>query len=112
MWPGSLDVATVGKVDAPSNALNDVNQVIRRIDRQRTGAERDAVGTVVDDVDHPLERSPAGDNPWQTEYRPRRIVRVKCHRNTRASRNGNDTLQKVGKVLPQLVFVHRAICLE
>src|SRR5689334_8541302 len=112
MLASPLDVAAVREVDAWSDTFNDVDKIILGIDRERTGAEGNAVGTVVDEVDHLLQGRAVGNDSRQTENRPWRIIRVKCHRYVRAGCNGNDSLQKVRKVLPQPALVDQTVCVE
>src|ERR1043165_1069602 len=111
MRTGSLDVAAMGETDPPPNALNDVDEIVCRIGRQRTGAEGDAVGTAVDNVDNPLEGFAAGDDARQSENCPWWIIGMQCHRHPRAGRHGNDALQKVREVLPETAFVDGSVCI-
>ena len=88
------------KPSAAPDVSNDLTKVVAGIGGQRSGAERDAIGRIVDGIDDPLKRGPIGDDPGQAEDGPGRIVRMQRHAHTRARRNWNYAVEKVSEIFP------------
>src|SRR6266446_9120249 len=110
----TLDVATVREVDPPlrPEAPNDDWKIVLRVGGERSAAKGDAVREIVDDPGDALERRSAGDNAWQSKYRPRWIIRMQRHSHSGRCGDRNDALQEVRKVVPEFVLIHRAIRVE
>src|SRR5437762_1512454 len=111
---GTSDVAAMNKMDSltSADALNDFDQVVPRIGCERAGAEGDAVRWIVNDVDDALQRATADDDAWQSKDRPRWIVGMQRQTYARFRRNGNYSLQKMGEIFPEPLFVDSTIRID
>src|SRR5690349_14222880 len=96
-----LDVPAMCKVDSRPEAVDDLQEIVVRICGEGSRAKSDAIGGVIDDADHALERRSAGNNPRQPEYRPRRIVGMESHHRTGDRGDRDHALEKVCEALAQ-----------
>ncbi|CAM2145260.1 hypothetical protein PT2222_170048 [Paraburkholderia tropica] len=109
-----LHVADVREVNAAHRAelAHQRFDVVLRARAERTGAEREAVGRVIDDLHDAREVVAILHDARQTEDRARRIVGMDRHLDAAFGGHGHDRLEKVFEVLPQPRFVDLAIVRE
>src|SRR6266550_4307381 len=114
MNPGTLDVTAMREVNAAPRpeGTDDGGKIVLGVCGERSSAKGDAVGGIVYDIGHTLERRAAGDDSRQPKDRPGRIIRMERHAHTRRRRDRDDALQEVRKIVPECVLVHRAVSLE
>ena len=89
-----------------------IDNVILRVNTERTRAKRQSVILTVDKLAEPLKILSVCYDTRQSENTPRRIVRVNRHPDPILLADRYDAMQKITHILPQLLLVHRLILRE
>ena len=100
-----LDVADVGKADAPLEAADNVGDVVGGVAAQAAGAEGYAVAGVVYHADEPQQLLLVSHNTGKAEHRPRGIVGVNRHVDAVLFAGGHNRTQEIFEVGEQRFFV-------
>src|SRR4029077_16038701 len=100
------NVAAVGEVNALDQTTHHGRQIVFGARAQRAGAERHTVRRAVHEPYEALEGSRIGDDPWQPEDGPRRIIRMEREAHAGLFRGRPAALQEIAEVVPELLSVH------
>lgn len=109
-----LHIAQVHKVDTPHGAVlfHHSGDIVLGRRPQGAGAERQTVTGAVVQGQKAVERRFIGDEPWQPENIPRRVVGVNRHVDATLFGYGDHFSEKIPQVFPQILFGNSGILLK